>query len=105
MSDEPNLINRTAAHQSFGEFEGVFIFAGDFSNHAHGLTDHFGADAIAREKSNVEIHECATIKPYSIESASARHEASMMFVLAPTVLQRLVLLRVSINTRVMASVP
>ena len=29
----------------------------------------------------------------------------MIFVLAPTVLQRLVLLRVSINTRVMASVP
>jgi hypothetical protein len=50
-------------------------------------------------------NQCATIKPYSTESASARQLASMIFVLAPTVLQRLVLLRVSINTRVIASVP
>src|SRR5690349_12398752 len=49
--------------------------------------------------------QCATIKPYSIESANARQLASIIFVLAPTVLQREVLLRVSINTRVIASVP
>src|SRR6266487_4022444 len=49
--------------------------------------------------------QCAIMSPYSTESARARQLASMIFVLAPTVLQRLVLFRVSINTRVIASVP
>ena len=53
----------------------------------------------------VDANQCATDNPYSTASTSACQEASMMLALAPTVLHSRVVLRVSINTRVMASVP
>ena len=48
---------------------------------------------------------CATVRPYSTASTSARQLASMMFVLAPTVLQRRVPRCESTSTRVVAPVP
>jgi len=64
---------------------------------------------IKDKKSNglqkVDTNQCATDSPYSTASTSACQEASMMLVLAPTVLHSRVVLRVSINTRVIASVP
>ena len=99
----------------------MVVRAGYHIQYADGFVNDVWPDAVAGEEGNVEIqcmfqsvgakhasplqNQCATINPYSTESASARQLASMMFVLAPTVLQRLVLLRVSINTRVIASVP
>ncbi len=50
-------------------------------------------------------YEFASINPYSTESVNARQLASIILVLAPTVLHRLPSLTVSINTRVEAAVP
>jgi hypothetical protein len=33
------------------------MFAGDHIQHAYGFSDHFGADAIAREEGDFEIHK------------------------------------------------
>ena len=49
-------MNRDAAQQPFGEIQSVIPFGRDVAQHAHRFARDFGADAVAGENQNVEIH-------------------------------------------------
>src|SRR5512139_639040 len=86
-------------------------FTGDDVQHANGFAADFRADPVTGQECDFEIHEYTFINqwasksPYSTESTSASKLASIIFALAPTVLQRWVPFCVSISTRVTALVP
>src|SRR3990172_8339676 len=102
-------VDGAAAHEALVELESVSELPGHDLQHAQGLRGHLGTDAIARQHDDLRFHlvslAAAMVRPYSTESTSARQLASMMLVLAPTVLQVFEPSCVSMSTRVMAAVP
>ena len=70
------------------------------------LANDLRTDAVPGKKNNDSFHAASvTISAYSMLSASACQEASMMLVNAPTVLQCRAPLPPSASTRVIAAVP
>ncbi len=97
-------VDRTAADELSVEYQvGALRFC-RFGQSPDRLADHFRADPVSGQQYDLKIHKISlpfyyaatssagsvsmvVIKPYSRESAKACQLASMMFELAPTVLQ------------------
>src|SRR6185369_6185773 len=103
----PVAVDGAATHEPLGELELVAEALGDELQHLHRLGGDLGADAVPRQHDDLglQLDLPATVSPYSMASTSARQLASMMLVLAPTVLQVSPPRCVSMSTRVIAPVP